>query len=968
MRRVLVLIAAAALVALLLWMQSEEPVRMGRTGHEAPTSGDLESASIGSTANESPDAARTFPIDDDPRRIPGPDVVITGRVERNGERVPNATVEARRYDDPIVIAATTTDGSGAFRLTIARRTRLLLSGRDQDGRHTSALLLIPHKGNPDEVVIRLKDAHAFGGIVLNPDGTPHAGAEVRMIPESEWYTHTTETDADGRFALHHVEPGPYEIHIVATGYPVIRRFANVPEMREFKATLFAGGSIRGTLRDDFERPIGGATITLHSGDGRKSPAGIAKAVTNADGSFVMPSVMPGPCWNAVVSHPDWGPRLSNDDDVTLPFERVRAGEELTWDITVPTYATLVVRAVAAESGAPLPGVLISATPVRPLSRSEPTKSRRARTDSRGIVSFPHATRDGNRIQLEHPGRRIRSRDSTSGDVVLQCELTGIVEGRVRGGRSAKLDYHGLRLQHGPSDYEWTGVDCTGRFQFGAVRECANAEIVAHTAHVKSRRFDVIAGERIWVDVDVPHRPAVTGFVVDGDGSPVVGAKVRVVASSRADAVVRQIEKQSWRWDWADTTTAQGEFAIHDPESNDKDEPEGRSGKWSLIVLHPDYRPAQKDGLDKPNSVAPQTITVELREGESITGVVFFATGQPSPNIPVKALPAGTSPREQAPRRVMTDSNGKFTLRGLKAGGWDLKALHGEGISAPVSAQAGARNVRLTIEMHPPITGLLLDDESRPIGGALVVLRRYRRSNLTARTEPNGRFRIEHVPPGRHRLNVKPSQWMSPKGLQGSVRFPEFESEPIAPGTADVVLRAERGEVLSGRILDANGAPVPRATIVAQFHDAWMTIANADGEFSIKVADDDPVTVNATAAGQPIRTMQVTPGSGITEIRLPPGGSIRGRVLDAAGQPKKGVLVRAWAEVGTLGRADRISRALLDALRIPARWTATTAEDGTFTIPNIEAGAYKLDAAGKDGTSAQARVQTDGPSVDLQLTR
>ena len=46
----------------------------------------------------------------------------------------------------------------------------------------------------------------------------------------------------------------------------------------------------------------------------------------------------------------------------------------------------------------------------------------------------------------------------------------------------------------------------------------------------------------------------------------------------------------------------------------------------------------------------------------------------------------------------------------------------------------------------------------------------------------------------------------------------------------------------------------------------------------------------------------------------------------------------------------------------------TAKDGTFSIPNIEAGAYEVTAEGKDGLSAQARGQTDGPSVDLQLTR
>ena len=874
-----------------------------------------------------------------------------------------------------LIARCETNAAGEFRLSAARRSRCFLLARDAEGRTARIEVLVPQRGDPDPVVIRLRDGSPFGGIVFGPRGAPHEGASVHIATEGGRSARSTVTNAAGRFAFGHVGPGKYVVRISAVGFPVIRRTVRIPELGELKATLFEGGTVRGRLRDELGIAIGGATITLTSGDERKSPSGPATAVTQPDGSFRMPDVMPGPCIHATIRIPGWSPRHSLLDHFALPLAHVVAGEELPWNITVHQGAEVAIHVIAEESGEPVPEAMLFAPPWQ--STDPPVRDYpRGRTDEHGRLTLRHVPPGMHQLVLAAQGRvqsENRERGAIADTLVVEGRETvrvtiRTVRAAVVEGRALLGDAHPANASVGAgfTRVHETALDHNGYFRFRALPALTGAVVEVRSAHLRSDPFDLKPGDRIWVDVRNPVPPLVEGRVTDERGRPVKGAVVTARPTEVVDAQRFVLP------DPGDSrfprTDADGRFSIHAFHIR---EDLAKSRPWTVMVAHRDYRPDRRDKLRPPRPEQPHSLTFVLRRGTTISGRVRFEDGQVAGNIPVEAEPSAADAAFHLTRRAMTNAAGEFTIKGVDDGAWSLRAIHGEGRSTPITAHGGADGVKLTIVMHPPIAGVVLDDEGRPIAGAHVRLHQDADPDLITRTASNGRFRLEHVRPGAHRLTISPRQQVADGRPIGAPHFAPIYTKPIAAGTVDVVLRTKVGAILRGRVIDSKGNPVPRAKVVVARHSLWLLVADDRGEFEFKWEGNQILSLLVAADGKPIMARDVAHGAERVTIRLPAGGTLRGRVQDADGRPVAGATVRATADnqsatIRAYWNVNILDGAMRNAMGLDARAFATTGKDGRFRIRGAEAGTYELSVEGGDRGSAKATAHTDGPEVELTL--
>lgn len=170
--------------------------------------------------------------------------------------------------------------------------------------------------------------------------------------------------------------------------------------------------------------------------------------------------------------------------------------------------------------------------------------------------------------------------------------------------------------------------------------------------------------------------------------------------------------------------------------------------------------------------------------------------------------------------------------------------------------------------------------------------------------------------------------------------------------SDVVLvLRERGEQLSGIVLDAVGGAIPGAKVLAIHQDSaalaassWGTVADENGRFRLP-SPRGLLTLSASADGYASsRIMKLSPAEHV-EIVLVPGGAIRGVVLSARdGRPIADAEVRAYAH---------------GAPRLASHPAVRSDDDGSFLIPHLDQGQYAVEASGVNYRGAAQRSVTVG---------
>jgi len=291
-----------------------------------------------------------------------------------------------------------------------------------------------------------------------------------------------------------------------------------------------------------------------------------------------------------------------------------------------------------------------------------------------------------------------------------------------------------------------------------------------------------------------------------------------------------------------------------------------------------------------------------REVVTISGIVLGPLGDPAAGARVEATEPREEPRDafafwttmrerpDAPHLLAdarADAGGAFRLEVDRGARVSLTAsAPGRVAGEPVVVDATATRTGLVLRLLAEawVRGVVLDERERPVASALVLLLQNPANG--ARTDPDGAFALERVPPGDVSVVARAD------GYADSLVAVDAPSEECR-----VVLR--RGRTVAGVVLDARHDPVDGAQVtLIPLGDDPPSLARTDasGRFSCPQVPPFPVRVlvNAGVRGSAF-LLQPTAEADI-EVVLDPVRAVGVRVVQAGADGTVGVpdvTVRVW---------------------------------------------------------------------------
>ncbi len=451
-------------------------------------------------------------------------------------------------------------------------------------------------------------------------------------------------------------------------------------------------------------------------------------------------------------------------------------------------------------------------------------------------------------------------------------------------------------------------------------------------------------------------PVVQGRVLGPGGQPVEGATVRVLPAPPDTVVVL-------------STDAAGTFRAS-----------GLAGdSFRVFVEAPGLAP-----FSRAEVPAGTSLPVELAPGHALTGrAVQIETGRPVAGAEVLACGDGAQGfGDAACRATRTDEQGRFRLAGL-APGRPLLKLRADGrahtmlpvtVPAEVDPETGEpRPVEAVLRPGGRVSGRVVDRAGRPVEGAGVRVRSTGPGTDPAehdlppatRSDADGAFDLRGIPAGPPLALVA-----SRSGYQ------ETRHQPLAVETgehvADLRLVLSAGATLAVRLLDEAERPV--TTVAGRLYpeepghpaadrgiplDRKPIDSTADGVHTLRNLPVGRFRLELTLDDfEPVEREDVRLREGATRdlgtIVLRAGHGIRGRVIDADGDPVAGAPVSA-----TWSHDDRfVSR------------RKATDEEGSFRFAGIteeHVRKLRVDASGF-ATYERERVPVDGDELEIVLER
>ncbi len=389
----------------------------------------------------------------------------------------------------------------------------------------------------------------------------------------------------------------------------------------------------------------------------------------------------------------------------------------------------------------------------------------------------------------------------------------------------------------------------------------------------------------------------------------------------------------------------------------------------ITVLHPDY------AIDEETFMNPNTPSSEMDRtlvaGTKLTGVVVAADGKtPVANATIflDQWPLATSGEDgtftiaHAPARFSTVTARKDSLVTQRAF---------ESVKSPAT---------LKMEKAAVISGRITDSKTKlPIVGASVtvgVMRRmFEGAGLSTSTDAKGGYSIA-VPAGSYGVSVThPAYDFSTGEVSVTAGQQAVKDVTIAPLAR-----------VSGVVVDEMQKPVVAAAITAEqatdgnpmrmmrmFRTPGRSMSGPDGRFSIRIAADQDLRLQAVKKGMPPAkgdTLHLDPAqrkSGVV-LLIPTGIAVSGVVKDRDGNPLSGVSVVATETPA--GRPGMMFRQMImTGFTGEEEDNVRTASDGTFTL-RVKEGTYdfsfKREGYAPKAVRAQSVTLQGTPSIETTL--
>jgi hypothetical protein len=802
---------------------------------------------------------------------------------------------------------------------------------------------------PPPLRLVLAVSQGVRGRVLDPAGQPVPEAEVLLRaarppkrsdlqpieplrPEEEPYR--ARTDARGAYTVRELPALDVDVIARKPGFApsVVRGLHIRPGKTPQPAgdiVLRPGVRLAGRVVDRAGRGIAGAAVhpvqqiddldRLEARLRERQPA----TVSAGDGSFVLDDQPSGAPLNLVVSAQGFTP---------AGLRGVRA--PVAQPVVVRLDPAALVRGrVVDEDGAGISGARIflewrSSLPEKPSVQTGEHASRTAVSDREGRFELRSVPEGSGEVTVEADG--FVASDSLSvaipqdprnqWTVVLQRGAS--LEGRISTRRGDPIG--GARI----TAAEAMGLsDDDGRYVVLGVPLGETEVEVMHADYPRRvQSLTIESGANVF-DVQLQDGHRVTGVVLSAAREPVPGASVSL------ETLVEGRDQRAYR---AHT---------------------GMTGTFELpTVADGDYRiMASADGFAEEK--LSETITIRgndrndleviLDRGASIVGRVL---GLPREELAWVEVSAESDDVDAGSPVVRVDAEGRFALRNLALGNWQVRARHPQRQrSVEVRAVLRAHGEEAVRDLRfgggLSLTGrVVLADE--PLAGALVSLRAQSHSiERSVVTDYRGEFEVTDLDTDRYHLGVTDRKTLA-----------LHNEEIVLDEDRQIEIQLRAGTV-SGSVLDSSSrAPVSGALLALRpLEGADFMIAGTseeDGSFLLPKVPEGRYRLAARADGYTPAEQEVdVAGAGAAglDVKLMPTQGLDLVVRLASGQPPQLVHLHATsASGGTLAE------------------TRMVGADGRVRLATLPAGAWDLWIAAPGSASQQRHVQAPGEPVAVDL--
>jgi len=811
------------------------------------------------------------------------------------------------------------------------------------------------------------------GQVLGPGGVPMAGARVLLVPVQSYAAGSrlvlegkmdvepavsVSTGADGSFLLEAPEAGMWKVVVEARGMVAqekeIDPLTEETEMPVVKLERAAGLEVR--VQGAGGEPVAGARVVVR-GDrglgelpqqGWSAPVRVAR--TNEKGL----AVLPREAGETLLVQAGFEGR---------PIVEQKVETETSVILRLPAGTLRPIRVMDAAGKKPVPGVFV-------YLGEQHWCAGQTSADGLFSVPVPEGGKEMALLLFAEDGRFLEASlappvREEKGPQVLSLPALETLEGRVVSAADGRPIAGALVWNMDPGMFRRSGADGSYRIEAvgmpgfpRVVQAAAPGFLISHgqMSTGGSPQGPTVALEPSW---------AAGGVVVDEQGQPVAGVMVRALPQpsmyrpgSSEPGVAR--------------TAASGRFRISRLES---------ATPYLLRLSKTGFAPATAELPPLTPGQPVSNLRIVLHKGRTGFGRVVNRSEQPVPGAAVVLRPAFNGDLRMqmvvslesgdSSYEATTGSDGRFEIRDLPAGTWDL-AVQGKGY-APLRVPGlgvpeGAGSTDLgTVILAPgaPVEGYVVDREGHPIAGASVQATESdagfavgeEGSSPAAITRADGFFRIEDRRPGETIDLVASRTGYAPAALPG-VAVPA--EEPVR-----IVLQA--ASAVEGRTMDPDGQPLSNVMVfvipadpasVAALGSAGLSqtgpaTSKADGSFRIENIAPGTIELHAMTLGRPqalLKNLEVQPGKDLTgvEIVVAPGAVVEGRVLTASGKPVAGAEVNVMDPDSTFG--------------------ATSDGDGHYRLEGVSPGAHLIEAAHKSYPPArrQLTVRAGDNALDLTL--
>jgi hypothetical protein len=487
------------------------------------------------------------------------------------------------------------------------------------------------------------------------------------------------------------------------------------------------------------------------------------------------------------------------------------------------------------------------------------------------------------------------------------------------------------------------------------------------AGLEARTYSVDAGQPDYspssgrVEIAADHDPddfvihlsrggAITGLVRDGARQPIPGVPVLLVSPGRGDGPQTA------------STGPDGRYTF------DKIAP----GDYTVIRAPQGGGPLMLFGGMKSVSVREgETTTYDIDEASkvNVSGRVVKG-GQPVPNAMLLFTTPDAGGEATDVRQTRADGDGHYQIGLDKGGTYAVMVTQG---GAMFGGARSAVQVEVPDQPNPvvditlrgaTIAGHVTNQDGKAVSGAIVTASRTGadpgsspgsgHGGMQDVSEPDGTFAVEGVEAGSYKLTVAASGYRNAEVANVTVTG---ESD-----TPSVDVRLEKGRTARGRVVDAAGAGISGAMVMAapsgtvpSGRDALPATSDVNGGFVLTVPADGPIDVTAVSAGfPPARVTGVVPDDDSEiALRAPRGAPLRLTVLTPDGKPAVGAKIVCRAVPAYLG-SDFTS--FLNPV-------PPTGADGVALVSSLAPGSYELTVSlDKKRTTQSVNVAEGSESV------